>query len=490
MNKYYNINDNSFFEIVDKMEWNVASMNDNNLYDKDNLNDFIVSTTRCIIGFTSVSSIKDYDKDDKLILNVTYYINLNTNKAYMIYNNPEISNTNLTPNIYTCNIENYLNEFYLYFKKFIPLYKIEIDNTNDFLTDVYKKYAITSEEVIVNVTSLINYMIDEEIVLYVNNKKYTNSENNSFTFEMPKEDVKLTFKIEKINNKIQIDKYYNEQVLSNTLQNKIIKVYENIVDIPSSESTYYGRISRCYGVYEHNSSLVIPVLIESSFDSLESELKEEIVGGCTVRYPKNNSLYVYYNNYLYSLTKVYELGYLEYNELSKISSLSLQDNNKTIKMINSNLLFTSENNTMNRLGGEIIRSFDEYNTYIKENEITITSDKGLLLSNAYLTDNFYLTKSLIIMPIYYYTYDPSFIFLETGVFIDRKSNIVYLDTLFNLSKQESSIINTYYFMFEIDKDVVEKISRVYFRDPLSLKTTYSFFQEHSLSFDNYDYLFK
>lgn len=67
---------------------------------------------------------------------------------------------------------------------------------------------------------------------------------------------------------------------------------------------------------------------------------------------------------------------------------------------------------------------------------------------------------------------------------------MYFDILFNLSKQESSIINTYYFMFEIDKDVVEKISRVYFRDPLSLKTTYSLFQEHSLSFDNYDYLFK
>lgn len=436
---YYQTDNDSFLDIVDKIKWVDVPMND------------MTSDKAIVIGMTDtflVQTSRDlYKLNDEnfrpATYSVEYIIDLNTNYAQMFILTPIYVSAIYITAIFEADISEYVDEFYDYFKMETPLHKVKVNNDLNIDYSLSKKYAFFNEEITLYVTFPLGFdESTQKIIMYVNDVKYeiNNAIKNYCKFKMLDSDVTIRFEI--VDKKIEnlTIKYYNEFVLDRKLQYLIIDAYLQMFDLASlklnlSCDELEIAIVKCYGIYKYNDINVIPVFIESNFIPLNDGGWTEKINSFNIEYQNSNRIYVYYNGEMLTLTDAYRKSLVNYKTICKVVQLEKQQNIKDLTLIDIDESLISNSNKMNSKGGKVIRSVDEFNEYTKENDIItdVTKSKQKNTYNEYLNEEFFKSKSLVIIPYYVQNkYDEVKLFQQMGYYL--YDNVMYLDLLLDYVK--------------------------------------------------------
>lgn len=199
---YYQTSDDSFFDIVDKINWVDVPM-----YDIVSENTKMIAMPDTFLVQTSRELFKENDEDFRsTVYSVEYMIDLNTNYAQAFILSPiYVSAIHLTA-IFEADISEYTDEFYNYFKEIAPVHKVEVNNNLNMDYSISKKYAFEGEEITAYITMPVGFDENtQKIVMYVNDDKYEEDSivKSCYKFAMSNSDVTINFKIvakEKIND--------------------------------------------------------------------------------------------------------------------------------------------------------------------------------------------------------------------------------------------------------------------------------------------------
>lgn len=126
---------------------------------------------------------------------------------------------------------------------------------------------------------------------------------------------KLTNRFNLYYNSKYIDGYFN--ILPYNMIDDIKKAYYRRFDAPNIDIDYDVYINRAFG--EYNGSVAVKMSDSLTFDQPCETL--ETVGEYTFVYPTTNTIKIYYEDYLYSLSEAFEKGFITKDNLQEIYNL-------------------------------------------------------------------------------------------------------------------------------------------------------------------------
>lgn len=365
-----------------------------------------------------------------------------------------------------------------------------------------------------NFDSLSDIMPTKKVEVRVNGKLVTplqelKSSDVVYEFIVPNRDVTVDISLVSLSveGHIAMSATFDNKILSETKQYEILialdefinKYYDesssiNISDIYAYICDYYGTI---------NDTILVRI-------SLDHMLDEVIKGYISLDYAQQVHLapiVAYNDGSIFTLSQAEKTNLLSKLEVDMIRKRAGETKINEYSYLTNEIMFISSNNGMYRLNAKVIRSVDEFNSYLLNNDIQKYNMSCEIFEplDDILTTDFFNQYSIVMVPVYINkNMLSSYNQFTKPSNLKRNDNVLYVEIPFTYSALDEYQYKAYdiiplptkpytiYVPLKVNKRDVNGVNQVYTRDALTYEIVNSTTESHTLMIDhhNNDYLAK
>ncbi len=357
----------------------------------------------------------------------------------------------------------------------MPTKKVEVRVNGKLVTplpelkssDVVYEFIVPNRDVTVDI-SLVSLLVEGHISTTATFDNKILTENKQYEILMALDEF--------------INKYYNESSLIN-----ISDIYAYICD-------YYGTI---------NDTIIVRITLDRMLDKV---IKDDI----SLDYTSQiyfASIFAYNDGSIFTLNQAEKTNLLSKLEVDMIRRRAGETKITEYSYLTNEIMFISSNNGMYRMNAKVIKSIDEFNSYLLNNDIQKYNMSCEIFEplDDILTTDFFNQYSVVMVPVYINKNMLS----SYNQFINpsnlkRNDNVLYVEIPFTYSALEEYQYKTYdiiplptkpytiYVPLKVNKRDVNGVNQVYTRDALTYEIVNSTAPSHTLMIDHYnnDYLAK